>query len=214
MEEIWKDIKGYEGLYQVSNFGRVKTLPRIIRNSSNGRYYTKEKILKLGKQTTGYLYVCLYKNNTHKTHRIHRLVAEAFIANPENKLQVNHIDGNKTNNHVSNLEWVTRKENMKHAYKIGLTRGYKGHKHSKLTKDKWSEKRKGSNNPNARKVICITTQKIYDCIKDATIEYNLDRHYITRCCTGKQRTAGKLLDGTKLEWMYYDDYLKQIEKGE
>ena len=81
---------------------------------------------------------------------------------------------------------------MKHAYKNGLTTGFKGYKHSQEIKNKWSKNRRRSNNPKARKVICITTHKIFNCIKDATEEYKLDRHYITRCCTGKQKTAGKL----------------------
>lgn len=101
MEEIWKDIKDYEGLYQVSNLGRVKSL------------YTN-RILNPMKHTKGYLRVRLYKNSVASNQRIHRLVAEAFIPNPENKPQVNHIDENKTNNRVDNLEWVTNKENCNH----------------------------------------------------------------------------------------------------
>lgn len=99
MKEIWKDIKGYEGLYQVSNFGRVKR---------NGR------ILKVRVKRKGYLGVVLYNNSEPKHYTIHRLVAEAFIPNPENKPQVNHIDEDKTNNTVANLEWVTAKENANH----------------------------------------------------------------------------------------------------
>lgn len=101
MNEIWKDIEEYEGLYQVSNLGRVKSL------------YTND-ILKGCKTSNGYLKVNLYKNSVKSTKTIHRLVAESFISNPENKSQVNHINENKTNNMVSNLEWSTSKENNNH----------------------------------------------------------------------------------------------------
>ena len=100
MEEIWRDIDGYEGLYQVSNKGRVKSLK-----------YGKERILRPGWKTGGYLFVILCKNGNQSKQRIHRLVAQAFIPNPNNKPQVNHLDENKKNNCVDNLEWATAKEN-------------------------------------------------------------------------------------------------------
>lgn len=101
MKEIWKDIQGYEGLYQVSNLGRVKRV-------------TTGRILKGGKDKYGYLIVNLYKYSVGSIKTIHRLVAEAFIPNPENKPQVNHVDENKTNNSLDNLEWMTAKENTNH----------------------------------------------------------------------------------------------------
>lgn len=101
MEEIWKDIEGYEGVYQVSNLGRVNSL------------YTN-RILNGDKVGGRYLRVVLCKNNIKSKKLIHRLVAQAFIPNPENKPQVNHIDEDKTNNRADNLEWVTRKENANH----------------------------------------------------------------------------------------------------
>lgn len=120
MEEIWKDIEGYEGLYQVSNLGRVKSLKRDITNTNYGVAHIKEKILKPRDDGKGYVRVVLYKNNQKKQFKIHRLVAKAFISNPENKATVNHINGNKSHNTVGNLEWCTNKENIYHAFKTGL----------------------------------------------------------------------------------------------
>ena len=125
MEEIWKDIKGYEGYYQVSNLGRVKSLARyifIIRNRGRQTYnqIVKEKILKTHKSSNGYLLVFFKKNNKSKPFFVHRLVATAFIPNIENKPQVNHKDGNKQNNYLDNLEWATNCENMQHAWKHHL----------------------------------------------------------------------------------------------
>ena len=99
MEEIWKDIEGYEGLYQVSNLGRVKSFPR------KGTHTTKERILKLTKSNKNYVIVILKNNYIQKAKSVHRLVAEAFIPNPNNLPQVNHKDENKLNNKVDNLEW-------------------------------------------------------------------------------------------------------------
>lgn len=101
MEEVWKDIEGYEGLYQVSNLGRVKrvTTGRILKGMVSG---------------SGYIQVDLSKQGATSKKLIHRLAAQAFIPNPENKLEVNHIDEDKTNNKVDNLEWATRQENNNH----------------------------------------------------------------------------------------------------
>ena len=103
MEEIWKDIKGYEGKYKVSNLGNVKSL--------NYNRTCKERILKYGINTDGYLFVGLSKNGIHKNFLIHRLTAQAFIENPDNLPQVNHIDEDKSNNCVENLEWCTAEYN-------------------------------------------------------------------------------------------------------
>ena len=100
MNEIWRDIEGYEGLYQISNKGRVKSL-------HNG----SERILRPVIDRYGYYYIMLYNDSVRKYFKIHRLVAQAFISNPENKPQVNHKDENKKNNCIENLEWATAKEN-------------------------------------------------------------------------------------------------------
>lgn len=110
MEEEWKPIKGYEGIYEVSNMGRVKSLHR-----SQGR------ILKQDTKDNGYIQVSLNKDGVQSKKHVHRLVATAFIPNPHNKSEVNHIDGNKENNNADNLEWCTREYNMRHAYRNGLT---------------------------------------------------------------------------------------------
>lgn len=119
MKEIWKDIKGYEGLYQVSNLGRVKALAKRIDKGKCHRIFP-EKILVPIETNRGYLRIKICKDRKIYKLRIHRLVAEAFIINIENKPEVNHIDGNKKNNNINNLEWVTSKENKDHAVRMGL----------------------------------------------------------------------------------------------
>lgn len=121
--EIWKDIPGYEGLYQVSNIGRVKSLAR-----KNSNVCLKTRILTERVNQNGYILYCLQKNKERKWNRVHRLVAACFIPNPNNYPVVNHIDGNKTNNKIENLEWCTRSYNTKHAYKTGLRKKYIGNK--------------------------------------------------------------------------------------
>lgn len=122
MKEIWKDIKDYEGLYQVSNFGRVRSLNHYIKQKNNSKKLYKGQILKphSNHSGNGYYIIGLFKNNKRKSFLVHRLVAEAFIDNPENKPEVNHKDGITINNSVDNLEWATRREQMIHAYKHGL----------------------------------------------------------------------------------------------
>ena len=112
--EIWKNIKGYEGLYQVSSEGRVKSLERTFIDKIGRERYVKERVLKPGVTKDGYLIVVLCAGDKQKTHIVHRLVCQAFHKNPENKPCVNHIDENKTNNAASNLEWCTYEENNNH----------------------------------------------------------------------------------------------------
>ena len=120
--EIWKDIKGYEGLYQISNLGNVKALEKIRNWNARGKQLKsvlKEKIL-IPVDRNGYSYIILWKDNKIKNCRVHRLVAQAFIENPQSKLEVNHINGIKDDNSIKNLEWVTSEENREHSYRIGI----------------------------------------------------------------------------------------------
>lgn len=122
-EEIWKDIPDYEGLYQASSLGRIKSLDRLYFNPGINRLYRiKGKILTPTKNTRryGYYELSLYKNGSYKRYKVHRLVALTFLANPNGYPQENHIDGNKANNTVDNLEWCTATYNINHALRTGL----------------------------------------------------------------------------------------------
>lgn len=130
MQEIWKDIEGYEGLYQVSNLGRVKSLKR----KTNNQFGKEERILSLTINSVGYKVTKLSKSKMSKTINVHRLVAETFIPNPNNYPCINHKDGDKTNNCIDNLEWCTYSHNNKEAFKLGLRKpawkGKKGSQHN------------------------------------------------------------------------------------
>lgn len=117
MEE-WRDIIGYDGLYQVSNLGRIKRLSRTIVSNNRSQFSVKEKILKLGTHKRGYKTIMLHKNKKHKLWLVHRLVALNFIPNPNNLPQINHKDEDKTNNCVENLEWCTNEYNAHYGTRI------------------------------------------------------------------------------------------------
>lgn len=185
MKEIWKDIKGYEGLYQISSSGNVKSLDRYIINKNGDKQFFPEKYLTQG-FNNGYLKVTLSKNNKQKTFRVHILVAKAFIPNPENKSEINHIDGNKSNNRIDNLEWNTRSENELHAYKNGLAKPSDKQKQAvaKYAKENYS-----------KKVIQYSLNGIFikewNSMHDVWRELGIRPSYICRCCKGlRNQTYG------------------------
>ena len=187
-KEIWKDIEGYEGLYQVSNFGKIKSLPKFINNNSKSKkigYYSKEKILKPFYNPKGYLLIKLFKNNKNYTKKIHRLVAQAFVPNLNNLPQVNHKDGNKQNNKVNNLEWCTNKENQIHAWQHNL-----------------QKRRIGKDNPLSKKVyqydLIGNFIKEWNSIQE--VEKNLKISNISSVCYGKRKTAGGYIWRYDKQW--------------
>lgn len=165
MEEIWKPIKGYKD-YEISSTGRVRS-----------HKFGRTTILKFRYNRDGYIQYTLTQNGIGHTHRANRLVAEAFIPNPENKPTVNHIDGDKTNNNVDNLEWATKKEQMEHAYRLGLKKPVSGvhHGSSALTEEQVKEIRriyKGHSKEFGMKALAkkynVSTATIDKCVRGIT----------------------------------------------
>ena len=185
--EIWKDVENYEGLYQVSNLGRVRSLERDIY-CQNGTFHQhlKEKMLVPVLDRYGYQFVGLYKNGKRKKITVHRLVAEAFLPNLENKPQVNHKDENPLNNCVDNLEWCTSVYNIN--YGTRTVRAVQNRRSYKL-----------GNHPQAKPVFCEELNKTFDCITRAGEELGICVSSIRSVCKGKLKTAGKL------HWRYADD---------
>lgn len=161
MEEIFKDIIGYEGLYQISNSGKVKALKREWRMGKKGNGVIlshEEKILKHGFHKKGYKQVVLCKDKKQKTIKIHRLVGLYFVANPDNLPMLNHKDTDKTNNWDWNLEWTTNQDNITHAILNGLRKNTP----------------KRGNHGQAKLVLDLQTGIYYDCLLDAADAKNLN----------------------------------------
>ena len=194
MEE-WKDIKGFEGLYKVSNYGNIMSVERYVNTCHKDvMRLIPNRLLVPHKTKTGYLKVWLYRNGKKKKYSVHRLVAMAFIDNPENKPCVNHIDNNRENNNVNNLEWCTYKENSQWAEIQGRR---------EFTKE-WREKISATR--KTKPVIGIDDEgneiffaKVRDVIKEG-----FDPKAIIRCCKGLQHkskgyTWKYVLEGSKSE---------------
>jgi molybdenum-dependent DNA-binding transcriptional regulator ModE len=171
-QEAWKDVVGYEGLYQISNVGRVKAFAKTV-NSSYGKTRTRKEIIRKNqKMTRGYLFIRLARSKKDaKAMSIHFLVAQAFIPNPKKKPEVNHINGIKTDNRVENLEWVTRRENIRHAVNIGLIKT-------------------GGASKSSRSIKCLTNNKVYGSIIDAAKELGLSVSSVSKVCRGVQESCG------------------------
>lgn len=163
IEEQWRDIPGYEGLYQISNFGRVKSF-----------HFKKSHILK-PHNVKGYNNVELYKDKKKKQFYIHRLVMENFcpIENME-LLDVNHKDENKSNNHISNLEWMTHKDNMNYGSRAEKARA----------------KMQGGNSPRSKRVRCVEKNVVYEALREAGRQLGIPATNISQACKGKIKTAG------------------------
>ena len=146
-----KDIKGFEGIYAITEDGQVWS-------------YRSKKFLKPCISERGYLIVCLSIGGKHKNYRVNRLVAETYIPNPENKPEVNHLDENRANNHVNNLQWTTSSENKKHSPAIG--------KHKQFTK-----------------IRCVETGEIYDSCAAAARAVGVHTYCINCCVNGTQKTS-------------------------
>jgi hypothetical protein len=184
----------YEGYsrYLISDEGIIK---RLSTDS-----FTKTQL-----DSSGYSVVTLRGDNgVRRTFKVHRLVALLFVGNPYGKPEVNHKDGVKTNNHHHNLEWVTRSENIKHAWRTGLLRSTNT-RSAKLSAAH-SGKKIGSDNHRARAVLCITTNEVFSCIAEACRKYGIDQAGISKCCTipPLQKSAGKHPETKEsLKWSYY-----------
>ena len=169
-DEEWRDVVGYEGTYQVSSCGRFRSLPRMIPHSSRGYNFRKGVIHSYlsSECTDTYISVQLWSGGKAVQRPLHRLIAEAFIPNSESRPVVNHKDGNKRNNHIDNLEWVTHKENSQHAIATGLNAAT------------------GLGKP----VRCLTTGVDYLSISEAAKDLNIDHHSVVEAAIRRTAYAG------------------------
>lgn len=186
--EEWKDIKNYEGLYQISSWGNVKS---FLKNK-------KGNVISTHVDTKGYIIVFLSKNKKRKIFRVHRLVGLHFIDNIYNKPLINHKNGNKKNNYYEDLEWFTYSENNKHAWKLGLCAK------TKVLKIKKNVNLRYSINKQNRKVYSPELDIEFYSIAEANRRTEIDRASIIKCCRGILQSAGKHPSdkSIKLTWKY------------
>lgn len=176
MEEIWKDIPNYEGLYQASNLGRIRSLLREWKQKHysgiNSHYKKEGKIMKLRERNgNGYLYVALTKNKKQKKYLVHRIIAKTFLKRKESENYINHLDCNKKNNRIDNLEWCTQSHNIKYAYD----------NKTKIPPHMRKIKRMDLNNNYIDEFISI---------QEAGRQTKIKASNIGKCCRGKRNHAG------------------------
>lgn len=180
--EIFIDIEGYEGLYQIGNLGTVKSLPKIIESANGGVRYHDTIVLRHDIGRKGYHRVTLFKNKERKRYLVHRLVAVAFVLNPKNLPEVNHKNGDRSDNRAAELEWCTRSMNIKHAYEV-LNR-----QPTRNALGRINEK-----NPLSKKVIQISKEgvvmKTWASSAEVGRALGLNRTNIGACARGKIKTA-------------------------
>ena len=206
MNEMWKPVKDYEGLYEISSLGRVKNL--------NYRGTGKEKILKNTECSNGYLVIGLVKNGKLKTFYVHRLVAEAFIPNPEDKSCIDHINTIRNDNRIENLRWATHEENSNNP----LTKKKMSENHrEQIGENNHMYGRIGENNPKSKPIVQINpnTNEVlntYSGISEASRQTGFKHSNISACCNNKfNRPGNNIYKGYK--WMFLSDYEKLNEEN-
>ena len=170
-KEIWRPIKGYEGLYEASNLGNVRSVDRVIVYSNGRKHFLKGKILKPVKNQEGYLFLWLFKDSKRKTFKVHRIIMNTFVPNPSNLPQINHKDEDKTNNCVDNLEWCDAKYNINYGTRTEKVAIKKSK--SVLQID-----------ANTEKIIAE-----YSSATEAGMNFCFGQRNISNCCLGKRKTA-------------------------
>lgn len=205
MGEIWKDVVGYEGIYEISSYGRIRSVDRISPTKCNSYKRTYGKMLSPHPDTKGYLILQLcngQRNAIQKPKKIHRLVAEAFIPNPEGKPQVNHKDLNKQNNHVDNLEWVTPSENVRHAIANGAKKPMYGKR-----PEYWRKKIHDAVITRCAKPVIQmdlegNVMAKYESLNEAGRQvFGKEKTHIRDCCMGRRHTCGGF------KWKYKEDVI-------